>query len=166
MNVPHPNPGGAVATILLFIASCLFQATAADADTSRVGVTTELHRAIKSGDAVKWRALLAAGSHVDERDGHGNTPLHVAAQHVDVAAVRALLERGADANATNAAKATPLLYGTADDALVETLLKHNADPNAVSAEGITPLMAAVSHGESFAVVRRLIESGANVRAAR
>jgi ankyrin repeat protein len=106
-------------------------------------------------------AFAADALKVDIRDDQGNTPLHVAARRGDVTAVRELLERGADANATNNAKATPLLYGTGNDAIVRALLEHHA-----STEAMTPLMSAVWHGESFALVRRLVEAGANIRATR
>ena len=55
-----------------------FQASAADAGSSPVGVTTEHHRAIKSGDAAKWRELQVASTDVQARDEKGNTAWHFA----------------------------------------------------------------------------------------
>ena len=44
-------------------------------------------------------SLIARGAKVDERDGYGRTPLHVAAYGGHHGAIRALVAAGADANA-------------------------------------------------------------------
>jgi ankyrin repeat protein len=95
-------------------------------------------------------------------DAAGNTPLHLAALNHDLAAVQALLAAGADADAKNAAEATPLLYGAGHAEIVRALLTRGANPNAVSALKNTPLMAAVSHPESFAAAKLLLDAGADV----
>jgi ankyrin repeat protein len=106
----------------------------------------------------------------------GNTPLHLAVLRNDAEAVEALLKREADTAAINAAGVTPLHYATANERMVTALLAHGAAVNAVSkkqlvvfragglfAHAPTPLGLAVLHPDSFAVVRRLIEAGADVR---
>src|SRR5687767_11631120 len=65
------------------------------------GVTTELHRALRRGDATTWRALLAKPVDVNARDERGDTPLHLAALRNDAEAVEALLEKDGDAKAAN-----------------------------------------------------------------
>mgnify|MGYP003349514338 CR=1 FL=1 len=45
------------------------------------------------------RGLLAGGERTDGRDGHGRTPLHVAAYHGKHDVMRALAKAGADVNA-------------------------------------------------------------------
>src|SRR5688500_6254140 len=142
MNVPHSKKVGTIAAMLVCVASCLFPASAASADTSIVGITTELHRAIKGGDAGKWRELLVTSTNVQARDENGNTPLHFAALRENADAVDALLKRGADVHAVNVAKATPLHYGCGSERIVRALLAHRAKPNAVSSAGVTPLLAA------------------------
>jgi ankyrin repeat protein len=150
--------------MLVFVASCLFQALAADPDSSRVGVTTELHRAIKGGDAAKWRELLIASTDVHARDENGNTALHFAALRENADVVEALLKRGADVHVVNVAKATPLHYGCGSERIVRALLAHGAKPNVVSTAGVTPLLGAAMHAKSAAVVRLLVGAGADVNA--
>lgn len=98
--------------------------------------------------------------------GAGDTPLHRAALRGDADAVEALLAQGADVNALNAAGATPLHYGIVSERIVAALLSHGAKPDVVSGVGVTPLLGAVARADSYPVVRRLIEAGANVNAQR
>ncbi len=122
--------------------------------------------------AVVWLATLALAAAGESpapapvRDAAGNTPLHLAALNHDLAGVRALLAAGAEADAKNAAEATPLLYGAGHAEIVRALLARGANPNAVSAEKNTPLMAAVAHADSFAAARLLVEAGADVHAVK
>ena len=110
--------------------------------------------------------VAAADSPVPVRDAAGNTPLHLAALNHDLAAVRALLASGAEADAKNAAEATPLLYGAGHAEIVRALLARGANPNAVSALKNTPLMAAVSHADSLEAVRLLLDAGADIHAVK
>jgi ankyrin repeat protein len=61
-----------------------------------------LHAAAVSGDVPAIEKLHASGSPLDARDGHGRTPLHVAAYARQYAAARTLMRLGADANALEA----------------------------------------------------------------
>jgi len=58
-----------------------------------------LHAAAHVGDAAALSAALAQGQRVDARDGHGRTPLHVAAYGGHHEAMRVLVAAGADPNA-------------------------------------------------------------------
>src|SRR5262249_18101003 len=60
---------------------------------------TVLLAAAAKGDAAQIKALVAKGEKVDARDGHGRTPLHVAAFGVKHDAMRALVAAGANPNA-------------------------------------------------------------------
>lgn len=89
-------------------------------------------------------ALLDAGANVDPaaKDDSNWTPLGAAARNNNVAAVKILLEHGANPNVRNANGATPLhgaVYGPADRAVFELLLAYHADPNVRNSNGETPL---------------------------
>jgi ankyrin repeat protein len=60
---------------------------------------TGLHAAAAKGDAAAIVRLVSTGSNLNARDGHGRTPLMVAAFQRQHAAARALIEAGADLNA-------------------------------------------------------------------
>eukprot|EP00128_Syssomonas_multiformis_P007040 Colp12_sorted_trinity150504_noHs@22461 len=74
-------------------------------DCSRVA-STPLHEAARSGDLDTCKLLIGQGANVRARDEDGNTPLHVALEHVDVCTL--LLERGAEVDARNNIENTPL----------------------------------------------------------
>lgn len=61
-----------------------------------------LHAAAAKGDVTEIEKLVGARAPIDARDGHGRTPLHVAAFMHKNDAARALMRLGADANALEA----------------------------------------------------------------
>jgi ankyrin repeat protein len=91
-------------------------------------------------------ALLEAGADVEAQMPRGSRPLHVAAQHGHVEAVRTLAEGGADVEAQADDAARPLhcaaLSGCA--ATMGALLEPGVDIHAVDAYGRTPLHYASS----------------------
>ena len=87
-----------------------------------------------------------------------------AAVNNDAAAMKALLDRGADPNAKTAAGATALLWSAGDPAKVRMLIAKGAHVNVRSAMGNTPLLVAASVDGNFESVRMLIEHGADVNA--
>ena len=73
---------------------------------------------------VAW--LLDAGASIHVRSPHcGDTALHVAARHGQRAMVDFLIARGADVNAVNLYKQTPL-FNAATQAVAERLVLHGA----------------------------------------
>jgi outer membrane protein assembly factor BamB len=60
-----------------------------------------LREAARAGDVAKIDALLAAGAPIDAPARYGVTPLYFAAEKGHLAAVRRLVERGANVNARN-----------------------------------------------------------------
>ena len=101
-----------------------------------------------------------------------DTALHLAAAAHRVAAVRQLLELGADVAAPNRRKAQPLHYAVdgrpervwssahAQESTVRRLLDAGADPNAFDSNGTSPLHRAIRNRAAGAV-RVLLERGAD-----
>ena len=92
--------------------------------------------------------------------------LHQTAEKGDVAAVRALLARGALPNVPDRKGATPLMLaaGRGYSEVVELLLKHGADPNRRDRDGDTALKYAAWNDDVF-VVEALIAGGADMNLA-
>jgi ankyrin repeat protein len=72
-----------------------------------------------------------------------------------------LIQKGADPNAKNDAGATPLMWAATDLAKTRALLKHHADVNARSNDMHTPLIVAARKPGNVAVVKLLLDNGAN-----
>jgi ankyrin repeat protein len=97
----------------------------------------------------------------------GFQPLGLASFFGQTAAVRLLLERGAEANSAsrNDMQVMPLHSAAATDdpdaryEIAKLLLEHGADPNARQQDDFTPLMAADQHGDER-LRELLIEYGA------
>ena len=121
--------------------------------------------AAQSGDVrALARRLQADPDRCTAYSADGWTALHLAAYFGHAAAVRLLLERGADVHArsTNDTANTPLhaaLAGAREAATVGLLLDHGADVNAPAGAGVTPLHLAAARGD-LALIDRLLAQGA------
>ena len=103
--------------------------------------------------AVLLAAPAARAQDVDARDAEGATALLRAVWNDDLAAVNALLAKGAQVSAANAVGATPA-YVAADNgnaAILRRLLDAGADAATTDRSGDTLLMAAVRAGNRDAV---------------
>ena len=81
------------------------------------------------------QALITAGADLKTGTPNGTTPLMVAAAAGEVAAVKVLIENGADVNAKDGVRAqTPLMYAAASNraAVIELLAANGADLKATS----------------------------------
>ena len=101
------------------------------------GGNTPLHFASRySRDPAVFTVLLEAGADVQARNGHGQTPLHLAVQGKKPAVVTELLEAGADLNARDRDGNTPLHASwTGYPPVAHLLLELGADPTLVNDEG-------------------------------
>lgn len=126
----------------------------------------ELQNAIRAGDA-EAVGRLAAPETVGARGEGGMSPLMLAAGLGHGRAVAALLNAGADVNATDDRGFTPIFYGcyNADEdrgypEVVDALLAAGASKEATIGYGVRPLMYAAGNGEA-GVVEALLAAGAD-----
>lgn len=121
---------------------------------------TPLHWAAQSVHGKTIDPLIEAGAPLEAKTRNGSTPTFVAAGgHPD--ALRQLLQRGADPNATNDAGDTPLSQALMRGCLesVEALLEHGCDVDQPEGGNWTPLQLAINRDQRRAF-ERLLEHGA------
>lgn len=92
--------------------------------------------------------------------GHPEPALHSYARHNRVAQARKLLENGSDVKVRGNNGRTALHLATTAE-MADLLLSHGADPSAVSEMGFSPLRDCIARHCEPAVVRLLLEHGAN-----
>ncbi|HEV3057757.1 MAG TPA: ankyrin repeat domain-containing protein [Vicinamibacterales bacterium] len=114
----------------------------------------------QSADAVA-RLLASDSGAATARDAAGSTLLHHAAAFGSIDTMKLLLDAGADVNAANRRRSTPLHWSLHDEAKVRLLLSRGAAINAKQVEGRTPLYIAASMGQGASLVKLLLENGAN-----
>ena len=133
--------------------------------TTVVGVDIRLVEAVRNQDQQQIRTLLNQHSDVNSRSGDGSTALLWAAHWNALETAALLVRAGADANAANDFRMTPLseacTNGNAD--FVDLLLTAGANPNTLVATGVPPIMTCAKSGNAGAV-SRLIAGDADVNA--
>ncbi len=123
--------------------------------------TAALISAVRSGSLRDIEKLLASDKGLlKAKDSAGSTPLHHAAGFGNLAIMKLLIDKGADPNATNRRKSTPLFWAIHDEAKVRLLLDRGADIDARTADGLTPIYQAASLGNGMPIVRLLLAKGA------
>jgi ankyrin repeat protein len=126
------------------------------------GMDTALIEAARQGDAAEVARLQAAGADAAAHDDANRTALHHATEGNHIAAALALIEAGADVNASDGASIdhTPYLMAGARGYLeiLEPMLAHGADLASTNGYGGTALIPACERG-FVEVVRVLIEAG-------
>lgn len=143
-------------TLLALLALC-GTAVSASAATSE-----DFLRAIRANDLETLRKLTAAGI-AGVKDKLDWTPLHHATVFGNPASVRILAEAGADPNARNSSKATPLMYAAWNLEMTKILVEKGGDVNAQAADGSTPFLVAAGVQSNGATIRYLLENGANTK---
>ena len=129
-----------------------------------------IHDAARKGDVKKIQALLASDPKlIGDRDGDGNTPLHIAARYGQLEAAQALVAAGAEVNVKN--NDAPFLPGNLWDVIGSsnhkdpvTLLQVTGVNTADNKNGYTPLDMAAFSVHYMPMVKFLLDKGADVNA--
>ena len=138
----------------------------ADVNATQPDGTTALHWAAHWDDDDTAELLIRSGAGVNAVNELGATPLWLASVHGSASMIGRLLRAGAEVDAALPSGETPLMTAarTGMSDAVRALLLHGADPNAMErSRAQTALMWAVAQRHP-AVVRLLIEYGADIRA--
>ncbi|HVO97078.1 MAG TPA: ankyrin repeat domain-containing protein [Bryobacteraceae bacterium] len=118
--------------------------------------------ALHDGDLVGFLKQASADPKLlNARGPEGSTPFMYAALYADAATLAGLLKQGADPNARNDVKATALIWAAVDLEKTRVLVEHGADVNAASDDFRTPLMIAARRPGGSAIVKYLLDHGAN-----
>lgn len=94
--------------------------------------------AIESNDLPRVTGCISAGSDVNYRNCHGETPLHIAAQGGNLNIIILLIRLGVDVNCVNIYQDTPLHYAHQHNHIVQALLSVGAQQG-INQEGNTYL---------------------------
>ena len=120
-----------------------------------------LHIAARTGLINVTKRLIQRGCAVEDRDSHGFTPLTLAAERGHLAAVRMLLEAGADINSPGS-DLTPLSMAIKQShySVISLLLERGANVNARdSVHGLTALHRAALAAD-VKICKQILASGA------
>ena len=121
-----------------------------------------LSELLRTGDVAGFRKLAEADpKSLNLRGPGGSTPFMLAVLYADAGTVAAMLEKGGDPARRNDAGATALMWAVGDLAKTSALVAKGADVEALSSDGRTPLTIAAARAGNAAVVRFLLEHGAN-----
>jgi len=137
-----------------------------DVNAPQADGATALQWAVYNNDPAMADLLIAAGANVKVANRDGSTPLFLACESGNAPMIEKLLKAGADANEIGPVGDTPLMMAARTGSVdaVKVLLDHRADVNAKEQiRGTTALMWAIEQ-QHPAVVKLLVEHGANVAA--
>jgi N-acyl-D-amino-acid deacylase len=119
--------------------------------------------ALRTGDLASFMKSAAEDPKLlNARGPDGSTPFMYAVLYTGTATLERLLKQGADPNKHNDGNATALMWAASDLEKTRVLLDHGADVNARSDDLRTPLMIAARRPGGVAVVKMLLDRGANL----
>jgi ankyrin repeat protein len=124
---------------------------------------TALHLAASFGDAPMVQLLLEFGAEIEVHDPQSRTPLLVAAEETDTAAVaEKLLADGANPETRDIDDSTALIVAATcgHENIVRKLVEYGSNIQAKNTHWTTPLLAAAKNGHS-SIVRFLLDKGAD-----
>jgi ankyrin repeat protein len=118
--------------------------------------------ALRTGDKPSFTKFVSEDPKLlNARGPEGSTPFMYAVLYSDVATLEQLLKQGADPNKHNDTNATALMWAATDLDKTKLLVDNGADVNARSNDFRTPLMIAAIRQGNAAVVKLLLDRGAN-----
>ena len=118
--------------------------------------------ALRAGDLPGFMKSVAEDPKLlNARGPEGSTPFMYAVLYTGAPTLKRLLKQGANPNKPNDANATALMWAATDLEKTRLLLAHGAEVNARSSDMRTPLMIAARRPGNTAVVKLLLERGAN-----
>lgn len=135
-------------------------------EVATIWKNTPLHMASLCGSALAVDALLKAGADINARNDIGHTPFTLS-KNIESAAL--FLKAGADVNTTNSRDETLLHWACHNDTtksdLICFLLAQGANIHALKKDGDMPLHWTLKYRPDSAIIKILLEAGANPRKA-
>lgn len=121
-----------------------------------------LHAAVWAGNLKEVTDLVAAGAKLEGRDGHGRTPLMLAAYRKNHAIAQALIKAGADLNARENSAYDLLTISSVlnDIKMVKLAIAAGADTKLITSPYDGTALIASAHLGHVEVVKALIAGGA------
>ena len=117
-----------------------------------------LHKAAAEGNVAAIQKLISGGARVDARDGHGRTPLIVAAHYRKMAVARALIAAGADINALDRDRYDVMTVAAVlnDTDMVKLAIASGANTGLITSPYQGTALIAAAHLGHVGVVQALI----------
>jgi ankyrin repeat protein len=150
----------------MILAALLATTAAARAQTApspaEIAAYQGLQRAAQDGNVAEVRRLIVSGAAVDQRDGNGRAPIHIAAFASNDTVLEALAQAGADMNALDdQAYDVVTIAAVADDPeLMSLAIRLGNDPGLTTSPWRGTALIAAAHLGRVEAVRRLISAGA------
>ena len=121
-----------------------------------------LIEAAEQGDLARVKAIISAGTNINQRRDGGQTALLAATINKQIDIVSYLLEKGADPDLADVTGQSPIFWAAENKhpEMVRTLIEHGADVNAKTGAGEVALTRAVVH-HNVTIVQLLMDAGAD-----